>query len=70
MSVLNESGSPALELTSGTDRFYLNKSGFSVDYDNKRFAINDQEYLHIDFDSSTYVKVDNNNATFNKDGNE
>ena len=70
MSVLNENGSPALELISSNDRFFVNKNGFSVNYDNKTFAINSQEYLHIDFDSSTYIKADNTGATFNKDGNE
>ena len=70
MSILNENGNPALELSSGNDRFYLSKSGFSIDYDNRNFSINDKGHLHIDFDSTTYVNVDDNSALFFKDGNE
>ena len=70
MSVLNENGETALKLTNGNNSYFVNQSGFSIDYDNRKFAINKQEYLHIDFDASTYIKVDNNSAVFNKDGKE
>ena len=70
MSVLNENGETALKLINGNNSYFVNQSGFSIDYDNRKFAINKQEYLHIDFDASTYIKVDNNSAVFNKDGKE
>ena len=70
LSVLNDNGETSLKLINGNDSYFVNQSGFSIDYDNRKYAINKQEYLHIDFDASTYIKVDNNSAVFNKDGKE
>jgi hypothetical protein len=70
IAVLSDNGNQAIELDDGTNRFYVNNNGFEVDFDDKHFAINDKEYLHVDIDSNRFIKVDNNSATYNENGTE
>lgn len=70
LAVLNEDGEQAIELTSGDDRFFVNNSGFSIDYSGKHFAINDEEYLHVDIDESRFIEVTNNSAIYSDNGTE
>ena len=70
IAVLSDNGNQAIELDDGTNRFYVNNNGFEVDFDNKHFAINDQEYLRVDIDPNRFIKVDNNSATYNENGTE
>ena len=70
IAVLNEEGAQAIELTDGEDRFFVNNSGFEVDYSGKHFAINDEEYLHVDIDDSRFIEVNNNSAKYSDNGTE
>ena len=70
IAVLSDNGKQAIELDDGTNRFYVNNNGFEVDFDDKHFAINDQEYLRVDIDPNRFIKVDNNSATYNENGTE
>ena len=45
-------------------------SGFEVDYSGKHFAINDEEYLHVDIDDSRFIEVNNNSAKYSDNGTE
>ncbi len=70
LAVVDDNGKQALELTSGDDRFFVNNSGFAIDYSGKHFAINDEEYLHVDIDANRYIEVMNNGAKYSDNGTE
>jgi len=70
LAVLNEDGEQAIELTNGDDRFFVNNSGFAIDYSGKHFAITEEEYLHVDIDDSRFIEVTDNSAIYSDNGTE
>ncbi|HEY0031010.1 MAG TPA: hypothetical protein VGC65_09650 [Bacteroidia bacterium] len=55
ISILNEGGLPAIALQYGTEKFELNQKGFAVEYQGKRYVVNETENLKIDIDATRYA---------------
>lgn len=64
IAVINEDGLPAIALKSGQDKFELSQKGFAVEYNGKRYAVNETEYLTLDIDDTRKVEVMNNGVKY------
>jgi hypothetical protein len=64
IKLIDNAGSPGIELTNGSDKFALSQSGFEVNYGGKRYAVNQTEFIRVDIDAQRYVEVKNDGVAY------
>ncbi len=64
LALLNDNGVPEIQLTTGDDLFEVSKKGFAVEYDGKRYAVNEEEDLKIDIEDDKYILLKSNGASY------
>lgn len=64
IAVIDDGGKPAIELGFGSDKFELSQHGFAVEYNGKRYAVNDTEYLTVEIDDTRSIQVMNNGVKY------
>jgi hypothetical protein len=64
IKLVDNAGSPGIELVNGADKFALSQTGFEVKYGGKRYAVNQTEFIRVDIDAQRYVQVMNDGVEF------
>ncbi len=64
LALLNDNGVPEIQLMNGADLFEVSKKGFAVEYEGKRYAVNEEENLKIDIDSDKYLLLESNGGSY------
>lgn len=64
LELVDHDGVPYVKLTNNDDFFEVGPSGFAVEYDGKRYAINENENLNIEIDDSRSVEFMNNGVKY------
>lgn len=64
LALLDNDGKPSVKLTNNNDFFEVGTTGFAIEYQNKRYAINENENLNIEIDDSRYIEIMDNGAKY------
>lgn len=64
IAVYDDGGLPAIRLTNGDNLFELGQSGFAVEYDGRRYAVNETENLTVEIDESRSLQLMNNGIKY------
>ncbi len=70
VAIESADGEESLSLSKGDESFMINRKGFAIELNGQRYAINEEEYLHVDIDESRYIEVTDNGALYHDNGNE
>lgn len=64
LALVDHDGKPYVKLANNDDFFEVGPTGFAVEYDGKRYAINENENLNIEIDDTRSVEFMNNGAKY------
>jgi hypothetical protein len=64
IAVFDDNGLPGIRLTNGADLFELSQSGFAIEYDGKRYAVNETENLTVEIDETRSLQLMSNGLKY------
>jgi len=64
IAVIDDDGLPAIRLQNGADLIELSQSGFALEYDGRRYEVDETEFLSVEIDPTRKIVVMNNGVKY------